>query len=157
MNLDHAEVLFYTFVGIFVCTAALTLLGLAGCITIREGYLKALFTSLLLEVVAGCVALYKSELLYRPPDSQVVVQDFYESISKRDFKHAYSLIDPESRFRKNYPFEIFKEGYGGTIGLNLLAIAPIANNAKDYNHEYAVYYYDQINMQTSQTLTISWP
>lgn len=148
----HAEVLFYSFIGIFICTAVLTMLGIAGRIPIGQGYLKALFTSLLLEVVGGIVSLYKAELLFRPPESQLVVQDFYESISKHDYQHAYSLIDPDSNFRKKYSFEVFKLGYEDTISVNLLAIAPISNAAKDNNHEYAVYYYDEINMRTRPDL-----
>jgi hypothetical protein len=52
--------LFVTFVAIFLATAVLTLLGITGVLEIREGYLNALFTSLILEIVAAVLALFRS-------------------------------------------------------------------------------------------------
>lgn len=54
------EALFYSFLIIFVATAIVTLLGLTGHIKIRQGYLKILVTSLILEIVVSVIALYKS-------------------------------------------------------------------------------------------------
>jgi len=52
--------LFWIFVAIFSVTAVITLLGITGAIkTIKEKYLNALFTALILEVVAAVVLLFR--------------------------------------------------------------------------------------------------
>jgi hypothetical protein len=54
-------VLFWTFIGIFSLTAVVTLLGITGVLkSIKERYLNVLFTSLILEVVAAVLILFKS-------------------------------------------------------------------------------------------------
>lgn len=54
------EVLFWTFIGIFSITAIITLLGITGVLKdIKERYLNVLFTSLILEVVAAVLILFK--------------------------------------------------------------------------------------------------
>jgi hypothetical protein len=59
----NAKVLFYVFVSIFVATAVITLMGVAGSkyVTIPPTYRDKLFYSLILEVVGGIVALFKSQ------------------------------------------------------------------------------------------------
>lgn len=53
--------LFWTFIGIFSITAIITLLGITGVLkSIKERYLNVLFTSLILEVVAAVLILFKS-------------------------------------------------------------------------------------------------
>lgn len=54
------EALFYTFLGIFVVTAIVTLLGVTNKITIKDRFLNALFASLLIELVVAMIALFKS-------------------------------------------------------------------------------------------------
>ncbi|KAA3635327.1 MAG: hypothetical protein DWQ02_10060 [Bacteroidetes bacterium] len=55
------KVLFWTFIGIFSITAIITLLGITGVLkSIKERYLNVLFTSLILEVVAAVLILFKS-------------------------------------------------------------------------------------------------
>lgn len=51
---------FYTFLAIFAATAALTLLGMADVVKIREGYLNALFTGLILELATVMIGLFRS-------------------------------------------------------------------------------------------------
>lgn len=60
--------LFVTFLAIFVATAVLTLLAIAGVVHIDEGYLKALFASLILEIVAAMLALFRSASFFSGDD-----------------------------------------------------------------------------------------
>lgn len=55
------QTLFYLFIGIFAVTAIITLLGITGVIkTIKDKYLNALFTALILEVVAAVILLFQA-------------------------------------------------------------------------------------------------
>ncbi len=55
------QALFWIFIAIFTVTATITLLGITGVIkTIKEQYLKALFTALILEVVAAVLVLFNN-------------------------------------------------------------------------------------------------
>lgn len=55
------EILFWLFIGIFTITALITLLGISGVLkSIKEKYLSALFTSLILEVVVAVIFLFKN-------------------------------------------------------------------------------------------------
>lgn len=55
------QALFWIFIAIFTITATITLLGITGVIkTIKEQYLKALFTALILEVVAAVIVLFNN-------------------------------------------------------------------------------------------------
>jgi hypothetical protein len=58
--------LFYTFLGIFVATAAVTLLGITGAVAIEDFYLKGLFGALLLELVGAVIGLYKAAPFFQP-------------------------------------------------------------------------------------------
>jgi hypothetical protein len=58
--------LFGAFFLIFLCTAAITLLGITSIRPIPEGYLKPLFTSLILEVVGAMVILFRVYFLDKP-------------------------------------------------------------------------------------------
>lgn len=64
------EALFWIFLAIFSLTAIITLLGITGVIkTIKENYLNALFTALILEVVAAMVLLFQNtDFLAGPVD-----------------------------------------------------------------------------------------
>jgi hypothetical protein len=52
--------LFVTFIAIFAATAVITLLGIIDVVPIRDGYLKTLFTALILETVGAVIALFRS-------------------------------------------------------------------------------------------------
>ena len=55
------EALFWIFIAIFSLTAIITLLGITGVIkTIKDNYLNALFTALILEVIAAVVLLFQN-------------------------------------------------------------------------------------------------
>lgn len=55
-------ILFYTFLGIFIATAILTLLSLPDWIKISTSYKKVLFTSLIVEVIGCIILLFKQEM-----------------------------------------------------------------------------------------------
>lgn len=52
--------LFYAFLGIFVATAAVTLLRITGVVAIDEFYLRGLFAALLLELVGVVIGLFRN-------------------------------------------------------------------------------------------------
>lgn len=58
-------ILFYTFLGIFVVTAVLTLLSLPNWIKIPNNYKKVLFTSLIVEVIGCVILLFKQEMQFK--------------------------------------------------------------------------------------------
>lgn len=51
--------LFYTFLGIFISTAAVTLFGITNVIAIQDKYLTPLFGALLIELIGAVIALYR--------------------------------------------------------------------------------------------------
>ena len=51
--------LFYTFLGIFIVTAIVTLLGITKVIIIDDKYLTPLFTALIIELVGTVIAMYR--------------------------------------------------------------------------------------------------
>ena len=57
--MDQQQILFTSFVVIFLINAAVAILGITNVIKIKDGYLKPLFTALILEVVGGVVFLFK--------------------------------------------------------------------------------------------------
>jgi hypothetical protein len=72
------EALFWIFIIIFSLTAIITLLGITGVIkTIKENYLNALFTALILEVVAAVVLLFQNTnfLAGLPPDNSLCLEE----------------------------------------------------------------------------------
>ncbi len=63
----HAKtVLFFSVIGIFVLTAIVTLLGVAGVLPIQSEYLKGLYGALLLELVAAVIGFFKTIKLNEP-------------------------------------------------------------------------------------------
>ena len=52
--------LFFSVIGIFVATAVVTLCGVIGILTIQSGYLDVLFTTLVIELVAAVIGLFKA-------------------------------------------------------------------------------------------------
>lgn len=65
-------IIFAVFVGIFCITAVITLLGIIGKLKIREGYLKALFSALILQVIGIIIALAKTTLTPSAPEEYEV-------------------------------------------------------------------------------------
>lgn len=63
----RSNILFTVFLLIFCATAIITLLGIIGKAKIRDGYLKALFSALILEVIGVIIAVAKSTLSPAPP------------------------------------------------------------------------------------------
>jgi len=51
---------FYSFLAIFVLTSGVTLLGVTNVVAIKEGYLNALFGSLILELITAMIALFRA-------------------------------------------------------------------------------------------------
>jgi hypothetical protein len=61
----YKTILFVVFMLIFVATAAITLLGILGIISIEKNYLDALFAALLIELVGAVIALYRSANFFK--------------------------------------------------------------------------------------------
>jgi hypothetical protein len=59
--------LFYTFLGVFIATAVLTLMGIAGAITIPKEYLTPLFAALILALTGSVVGLFKATDFFATP------------------------------------------------------------------------------------------
>ena len=59
--------LFYTFLLIFIMTACVTLLGVINVLKIKESYLDVLFGTLVIEIVASVIALFKSTNFFEDP------------------------------------------------------------------------------------------
>lgn len=64
------KVLFFTFIGIFIATAVLTLLGIAGKLAIDSIYLDKLFNLLIAEVIASIVGLFIKTKFFDKDDPQ---------------------------------------------------------------------------------------
>jgi hypothetical protein len=94
-----AKVLFYVFISIFVLTAIITLLGIAGSglVTIKEGYLNKLFYSLVVEVIGGIVALFKLEILKKQGKVKLrfQIEDNYDVTSVTTFGYNAKLINQD--------------------------------------------------------------
>jgi hypothetical protein len=72
------QALFGTFLVVFGATALVTLLGIAGPLSIREEYLNKLFYLLIVEVIASVVALFKKTDFFGnqpalPPNKNFIV------------------------------------------------------------------------------------
>jgi len=53
------KALFFTFLAVFAATAAITLLGITGVVTIEENYLSKLFYSLIVEAIGPVIILFR--------------------------------------------------------------------------------------------------
>lgn len=92
-----AKTLFYVFISIFCITALITLLGIIGYVDIKEGYLNKLFYSLIVEVIGGIVALFRSEILNKPKKVKLRfdIDDEYDIHSVSGFGYAAKLINQD--------------------------------------------------------------
>jgi hypothetical protein len=93
----NVKVLFYVFVVIFSVTALITLLGIIGYVDIKTGYLDKLFYSLIVEVVGGIVALFKTEILNKPKKVKLRfdIADEYDIHSVTKFGYTAKLINQD--------------------------------------------------------------
>ena len=93
----NTKVLFYVFIVIFSVTAVITLLGIIGYVNIKEGYLNKLFYSLIIEVIGGIVALFKTEILNKPKKVKLRfdIEDEYDIHSVTTFGYTAKLINQD--------------------------------------------------------------
>jgi hypothetical protein len=56
----RSSTLFYAIIGVFLTTAAVTLLGVTGVVNVDPDYLNPLFTLLIVEVIAAVITLFKT-------------------------------------------------------------------------------------------------
>ena len=89
--MQKTTVLFWVFIGIFSITAIITLLGITGVLkNIKEGYLKVLFTSLIIEVVAAVLVLFNSTDILNSNEGKV---NFSGLIQQAGFKESIKDTD----------------------------------------------------------------
>jgi hypothetical protein len=65
-------ILFGTFILIFIATATITLLGVINKLQVKDGYLKALFTALIIEVVGAIVSMYNGTTFF-PEEKSILI------------------------------------------------------------------------------------
>jgi hypothetical protein len=78
-------ILFAVFLLIFCATAIITLLGIIGKVNVSKGYLKALFGTLLVQVIGIVLAIAKALLTPAPPDDYQV----WTVMGKMDMSHSH--------------------------------------------------------------------
>ncbi len=96
----NAKVLFYLFVSIFATTAIITLLGITNVIpNMNPAFLKSLFYGLIVEVVAGIVALFKLLILKKPEKVRFRfdIGEPYDKNSVETFKCTAKLRDENGK------------------------------------------------------------
>jgi len=87
--------LYYSVMAIFVATAAVTLLGVTGALTISEGYLDVLFTALVIELVAAVIGLFQATDWFGggpvPPGIEAVQGDWWQLV-RSEYENAVSFV-----------------------------------------------------------------
>jgi len=109
-------ILFLTFIGIFIATAIITLRGITNKINVKPGYLKALFTALIIELI-GAVTVSYSEFV-NPQQHSIHVENGTQSVQ---------LENPEQFI------EIDK--YNQDINLRDNKVTTCSNNLTDKENE----------------------
>ena len=66
------QILFFSFLTIFIATAVITLLGITKRIAIHREYLKPLFSSLILELVAAVILLFTKTGFFSPSAEDII-------------------------------------------------------------------------------------
>ncbi len=89
---------FYTFLVIFAATAGLTLFGISGLITIKEGYLDSLFYALILELIAAVIGLFRATRFF--DDSLYQNLDAYEP-SRDACRLLHTLLIHQEKMDEN--------------------------------------------------------
>ena len=128
------KIFFYTFLAIFAVTALLTLLGVAEIVKIREGYLNALFTGLILELVTVVVGLFRSTRFFG--DSLYQNLDEYQP-SRDASRLMHTLLVQQEKTDPNLKtkfglrvapgtgdFPRYLSGLSELVGLGLVDIEP---------------------------------
>lgn len=89
---NQTTLLFYLFIGIFSITAIITLLGITGVLkNIKDKYLNALFSALILEVVAAVIFSYKQ--MDFACDSEMLLDKFIAKTSRVDLQSKSDKVD----------------------------------------------------------------
>ena len=138
------EALFYTFLGIFASTAIITLLGIVGRLKISSGFLKALFSALILELVVSMVALFKAT-------------DFFNGTQFERYIKAnqQEYIWKEAKIRFCYPRIGWsldtKRMQGGLGDLALIAGGDISTQIQLHNSALDAKYVDKWDLFISNT------
>ena len=125
---------FYTFLAIFAATALLTLLGVADVVKIKEGYLNALFTGLILQLVAAIVGLFRSTRFFGDSLYQNL-DDYQPSRDARRLLHTLVFhqekMDPALKTQfglrvapSSGDFPRYLSGLSELVGLGLVDIEP---------------------------------
>ena len=67
--------LFYTFLGIFVVTSVVTLLGVTGVVGIDSRYLAGLVTAFLVESAGATIALFRGAEFFKEDETRHQAED----------------------------------------------------------------------------------
>lgn len=89
------DILFYTFWVFFVVTFVITLLGITQQISIREGYLNALFTSLVLELCAGVISLFIKTDFFSTKKSESKITESKKECKINPLEKDSGLLTPK--------------------------------------------------------------
>lgn len=101
------DILFYTFLCIFILTAAITILGVIEVISIKSGYLNTLFTILVVELISAVIALFKKanffvddEIKFEQRDRVVVQTEMSPSSELQSINPERSEISAVEYFKQ---------------------------------------------------------
>lgn len=119
-------ILFYTFLGIFIVTAILTLLSLPDWIKIPKNYKKVLFSSLIVEVIGCVILLFKQEMEIKytlePAENWVAIQSNNASVVHPDLRIGTEDIvlgqseEEAQKNLRNNQLKLAKEGDEWLVG-----------------------------------------
>jgi hypothetical protein len=105
INRNYREImkkhLFYTFLFIFILTAFITLLGVINVVEIKEKYLNILFGTLILELIASVIALFKAADFFNETQSQPKDKNESETKAIKTIKSEIDNIVKQKDTSKN--------------------------------------------------------
>jgi len=110
-----AKTLFIVFISIFCISAIVTLLGIVGYVNIKEGYLNKLFYSLIVEVIGGVIALFRSEILNKPKKVKLRfdIGEEYDIQSVTNFGYTAKLINQDDNNKETaLTGRLYYDNYG---------------------------------------------
>jgi hypothetical protein len=103
------EILFYSFIAIFVATAVITLLGIAGRIKIQPRFLNRLFVALVLELVAAVIGLFVATDFFGEPDAPIPdfsgKWDYVCTATTKEYEHG-GIVNTIQATRTQYGIAI---------------------------------------------------
>ena len=105
------KAVFWVFLGLFLATAVITLLGLIGWVTIKDGYLNSLFTLLIVELISTVIAWARNaEIFEEGPRPDEVCGHWWELI----YNHAAIAISHVEirHISKHRALSLNAKGYG---------------------------------------------